>query len=228
MTASITFGSDDSVLSRYTLGTNKEMNINNTSSTGKIIMKLGTDTTATKYSVKNSSDTDLFSVKGDGTVYPLTNSGGSIIDYIHVENITANNQGTTLTIDGNNANYTSILNLSGSAIMSSNNWNTNGSNIRYTGTTTKKIFFKVTIIFNGNPSGIRQYQMSIRKPPSVLSLKTVRGVAKGSGTSTSCTLIVDFVLEMAQNDEFTAELRCTNVAGSVNIKWHTIRIIAHD
>ena len=77
MTASIYFGAEDCVLSRYTLGTNKDIEIRNTDSTGDIIHQLGADTSATKVIVKNLNGTERFSVDATGlaTITKYTVSG---------------------------------------------------------------------------------------------------------------------------------------------------------
>jgi len=66
MTASIVFGDNDSVLSNFTLSTDKTLNIINSDTVGKIINKLGTDTNATSFEVLNSSSVSLFKVDGSG------------------------------------------------------------------------------------------------------------------------------------------------------------------
>lgn len=49
--------------------------IDNTSATGKIVLRLGTNTSATGFEVRNNSDSAIFSVNGAGTVGNLTVDG---------------------------------------------------------------------------------------------------------------------------------------------------------
>ena len=74
MTATVYFGNKDSVLSEYTLGSNKDVQISNSTTSGKIINKLGTTSNATEFDVQNSSGGVLLSTDGAGA----TLCGGSL------------------------------------------------------------------------------------------------------------------------------------------------------
>ena len=86
MTASIVFGSDDSVLSRYTLGANKNIVISDTDNTGKVIVKLGSTNTNTSLEVHDSTNTALVKVKGDGSLDGFTIAKMDDVDVTGIAN----------------------------------------------------------------------------------------------------------------------------------------------
>ena len=98
MSASILFGDSDSVLANYTLGTNKNINIINSSATGKIIVKLGTDTNDTSFDINNNSASSILSINGLGNL----STRGSIYhkSNISIINTAGNVQYTFAQING--------------------------------------------------------------------------------------------------------------------------------
>ena len=234
MTASIISGDNDSVLSSYSLGTDKNIKITNTSTSGEVLVNLGTNTTATEFAIKDSTDTDVFSVKGDGTL-TYSGSGGStggITDYISIQNLSSNLLGTVKgVIPGSSGTYAFMLGLSGETTLGSNNWQKVGSSgiyIQYTGSDTKVFYFSGTVTFNNNTaSQYEQYELRLRKNAAGANLSEARGRGSGPNDSTSTTLTCEAFISMANGDNVHMDIKCRTIGGNSSINWHTIRLIVH-
>ena len=218
MTTSIVFGDNDSVLSSYTLGTNKKLEMSNTSTTGAIQTKLGTDTNATKFAVKNNSGVDLFSVKGDGTVTPTLGASGTneVSSYALFGQETSSTSGNSKSVDGTSGSGTS-LHITGSFSSSSDFSQNQG--IVYTGGTTQNFRVRASIAFNADVSSAETYEFFIQK--NNVTVATSRGLAGGTGKVT-LTLNVNTIVSLATNDKITILMRCLSISGSSDIYWHNI------
>ena len=214
MTASIVFGDNDSVLSSYTLGSDKKIKITNTSTTGETEVNLGTDTTATKFAVKNASGADLFSVKGDGTVTP---SGSGISgDFLNLNYFASNSSGTVVQA----TTLTRIFYLFAPTVE------TSGSSIVYDDTN-KYITFTGKVLVNFSFTGgnnAAQFNV-VTLDLDIDGVRVNRARGRQTAGHTDMTLVISRVVEA--NTPTTMEIKLDGPStGGNNLRIHCFNFSA--